>query len=59
MMFLLLNWVLWLIIAALTLRWVIGGTIDCFKKGSKAPLLSWMGFVVGIVIFIIICAAAN
>ena len=55
MTMLLLTWLLWLAIGALILRWIVGGTIDCFRKGSKASLTSWMGFTVGIIILSIIC----
>jgi len=51
---LLLTWLLWLAIFALILRWIIGGTIDCFKRGSKASLTSWMGFTLAIIILAII-----
>ena len=55
MTMLLLTWLLWLLIGALILRWIVGGTIDCFKKGSNAGLTSWMGFTLGIIIVSILC----
>jgi len=54
MILLFLNFILWLVIGALLLRWIVGGFIDCLKKGSQAPMTSWMGFVVGAVIITIV-----
>ena len=45
---------LWLVVLALLARFVIGGVIDCFKKGSKAGLSSWIGCTLGVIIFVII-----
>lgn len=51
---LLATWIFWIIVLALVLRFILGGVIDCFKKGSKAGLGSWMGFTVGVIIVLII-----
>lgn len=51
---LLATWVLWLVVFALILRFILGGVIDCFKKGSKAGLSSWIGCTLGVIIFVII-----
>ena len=57
MTMLLLTWILWLVIGALILRWIVGGTIDCFKHGSKASIISWMGFTIGIIIAVVLTLA--
>ena len=36
-------WIVWLVIAALLLRFTIGGLIDCIKRGKQAPISSWIG----------------
>ena len=51
---LLATWIFWIIVLALVLRFILGGVIDCFKKGSRAGLGSWMGFTVGAIIVLII-----
>ena len=51
-------WVIWLTIAALLLRFTIGGLIDCIKRGKQAPLSSWIGAaitVLGGLIVIAVC----
>lgn len=47
-------WIVWLIIAALLLRWIVGGTIDCLKHGRKAGITSWMGFALAVIILYIL-----
>lgn len=45
---------LWLIVGALILRFVIGGVIDCFKKGTKASIASWVGFVIATILLLLL-----
>ena len=46
-------WVIWLTIAALILRFTIGGLIDCIKRGKQAPLSSWIGAVIAVIAIIV------
>ena len=43
-------WIFWLAVLAIGVRWILGGFIDCIRKGSKAGLGSWMGFTAGLII---------
>ena len=47
-------WVVWLIIAAIILRFSIGGAIECFKKGRNAKFIDWMGLASLITIILIL-----
>lgn len=49
-------WVVWLIIGGLILRFILGGAIDCFKRGKQAPLSSWAGLVILITIILVLIA---
>lgn len=42
--------ILWAIIGALLLRFVIGGVMDCFKRGRQAPISSWVGMLIAIIV---------
>lgn len=50
MLFMIGTVILWLIIGALLLRFTIGSVIDVLKKGSAAPITSWIGFLVVLII---------
>lgn len=50
MLFMIGTVILWLIIGALLLRFTIGSVIDVLKKGSDAPITSWIGFLVVLII---------
>lgn len=47
-------WVVWLIIGGLILRFILGGAIDCFKRGKQAPLSSWTGLFLLILLLVLI-----
>lgn len=47
-------WVVWLIIGGFILRFILGGAIDCFKRGKQAPLSSWAGLFLLILLFVLI-----
>lgn len=42
--------ILWLIVAAVFLRFIVRGVINCFKHGPDAPLSNWVGLVIAIIL---------